>query len=65
MKNLKMPGVLGKVPFIYYLSTIWVFFYPLPLTLIGISYENKKDAHLQHHLGASFIRLNELGKVSN
>ena len=35
------------------------------LTLIGMSYENKKNAHLQHHLGASFMRLNELGRVSN
>ena len=31
------------------------------LTLIGMSYESKKNAHL----GASFVRLNELGRVSN
>ena len=35
------------------------------LTLIGMSYESKKNAHLQQHLGASFIRLNELSRVSN
>jgi hypothetical protein len=37
----------------------------ISLTLIGMSYENKKNAHLKRHLGASFIRLNELGRVSN
>ena len=30
-----------------------------------MSSENKKNAHLQCHLGASFTRLNELGTVSN
>ena len=35
------------------------------LTLIGMSYESKKNAHLYGNLGASFIRLNELGRVSN
>ena len=33
------------------------------LTLIGMSYESKKNAHLLRHLGASFIRPNELGRV--
>ena len=34
--------------------------YPTPntLTLIGMSYESKKNAHLKHHLGTFFIRLN-------
>ena len=36
----------------------------LMLTLIGISLENKKIAHLYLHLEASHIRLNELGSVS-
>ena len=35
------------------------------LTLIGMSYESKKNAHILSHLGAFFIRLNELGRVSN
>ena len=35
------------------------------LTLIGMSYDSKKNDHLQRHLGAFFIRLNELGRVSN
>ena len=35
------------------------------LNLIGMSSENKKNAHLYRHLGASFIRLNELNRVSN
>ena len=35
------------------------------LTLIGMSYESKKNAHLQRHQGVSFTRLNELGRVSN
>ena len=40
--------------------------YLLVLTfLIDMTYESKKNAHLQRHLGASFIKLNELGKVSN
>ena len=30
-----------------------------------MSSENKKNAHLQRHLGPSFIRLNELDRVSN
>ena len=34
------------------------------LTLIGMSYESKKNAHLLRHLEASFVRLNELGRVS-
>ena len=34
-------------------------------SLIGMSSENKKNAHLKRHLGALFIRLNELGRVSN
>ena len=36
----------------------------LGLTLISLSYESKKNAHLKCHLGASFIRLNELGRLS-
>ena len=36
-----------------------------PLTLIGMTYESVKNAHLHSNLGASFIRLNELGRVSN
>ena len=36
-----------------------------PLTLIGMSSENKKNTHLKRHLGASFRRLNQLGRVSN
>ena len=35
------------------------------LTLIGMGYESMKNAHLQRHLRASFISLNELGRVSN
>ena len=35
------------------------------LNLIGMSSENKKNANLWHHRGASFIRLNELGRLSN
>ena len=35
------------------------------LTLISTTYESKKNAHLWDNLGASFIRLNELGRVSN
>ena len=35
------------------------------LTLIGMSYESKENAHLSSHLGAFFIRLNKLGRVSN
>ena len=35
------------------------------LTLIGMSYESKKNAHFQRHLGASFKGLNELGRMSN
>ena len=35
------------------------------LTLIGMSSGNKKNAHLQRQLGANFMRLNELGRVSN
>ena len=31
------------------------------LNLIGMTYESKKNAHLSRHLGAFFIRLNELG----
>ena len=31
------------------------------LTLIDMSYESKKIAHLSSHLGTFFIRLNELG----
>ena len=34
------------------------------LTLIGMSYEIKKNAHLYSHLGTFFIRLNELVRVS-
>ena len=30
-----------------------------------MSYQSKKNAHLKRHLGASFERLNELGRVSN
>jgi hypothetical protein len=30
----------------------------------GITLESKKNAHLQSHQGATFIRLNELGRVS-
>ena len=37
----------------------------ISLTLIGMSYERKKNAHLQHHPGACFISLDELGRVSN
>ena len=37
----------------------------MSLTLIGMSYESKKNAHLWRHLGAFFIRLNELSRVSN
>ena len=33
------------------------------LTLIGMSYESKKNAHLE--LGAVFIIHNELGRASN
>ena len=32
------------------------------LTLIGMNSENKINAHLYPHLGALFIRLNELGR---
>ena len=35
------------------------------LTLIGMSYDNKKNVHLYSHLGAFFIRLKELNRVSN
>ena len=35
------------------------------LTLIVMSSENKKNAHLQRHLGPLFIRLNKLDRVSN
>ena len=45
----------------------WICFNPNPsvleLTLIGMSYESKKNAHIKRHLGACFIRLNELGRV--
>ena len=34
--------------------------FPLALTLIGMSYESKKNAHLWCHIGAFFISLNEL-----
>ena len=33
-------------------------------TIIGMSYESNKNAHLFFHLGAIFIRLNALGRVS-
>ena len=33
------------------------------LTLIGMSYECKKNVHLQRHLGASFVEVNELGLI--
>ena len=35
------------------------------LTLIGMSYESKKNAHVLRHLGTFFVRLNELVRVSN
>ena len=35
------------------------------LTLISMGYESQKNAHLQSNLGSFFIRLNELGRVSN
>ena len=35
------------------------------LTLIGMSLESKKNAYLWRLLGASFIRLNKLGRLSN
>ena len=35
------------------------------LTLIGMSYESKRNAHLYRHPGVFFIRLNKLGRVSN
>ena len=35
------------------------------LTLLGMSYATKKNAHLWRHLGAFFIRLIELCRVSN
>ena len=35
------------------------------LTLIGMSYESKKNAQFYRHLGTYFIRLNELVRVSN
>ena len=34
------------------------------LTLSGMTCESKKNAHLQSPLGAIFIKLNELGRVS-
>jgi len=33
------------------------------LTLIGMSYKSKKNVYLKRHLGASFIRLNELDQA--
>ena len=38
---------------------------PGVLTLIGKSYESKKNSHLQQHLETSFIRLNELVTLTN
>ena len=35
------------------------------LTLIGMSYESKKNVQLKRHLGACFIRLDELIRVSS
>ena len=35
------------------------------LTLIGMSYESKKNAHFYRHLRVFFLRLNELFRVSN
>ena len=34
------------------------------ITLSGMTCESKKNAHLQSPLGATFIKLNELGRVS-
>ena len=37
----------------------------IELTLSGMGSESKKNAHLQSNQGATFIRLDELGRVSN
>ena len=44
---------------------VLTFEYKTDLTLIGMSYESKENAQNQGHLGAFFIRFNELGRVSN
>ena len=44
---------------------ILIAYYAPHLTLIGMSYESKKNVNLWHHLEDFFIRLNELGRESN
>ena len=34
------------------------------LTLIGMTFERDKNAHLQRNLGATFIRLNKMNRAS-
>ena len=53
----RTPGTGGKLK-----SYIYSY---IPFTLIGMSYESKKNAHLKGNLGASLIRLDELGRMSN
>ena len=55
---LKQPSVIEQIS-----GTLGFQSINRPLTLIGMSFESKKSAHLQRHLVASFIRLNESGRV--
>ena len=55
--NLKLLAKLIRIELMFlYQSFSGMYILPT-LNLIGKSSENKKNTHLQHHLGASFIRL--------